>query len=75
MDTKYLQEKTMNENIPFIGPQVLSVREVAQILKVSGETIYRAIREDSFPHLHIGTRKLVPVVKLRALIDGEYNDP
>ncbi|GAA2987486.1 helix-turn-helix domain-containing protein [Actinokineospora diospyrosa] len=57
---------------PAIGtstPTFYTVREAAAILRVDPATLYRAIREDSFPAVKVRTRYVVPSRALDALID------
>jgi excisionase family DNA binding protein len=41
-------------------PDVLTVSEVAEVLRVSGSVVYEAIRRKEIPHLRIGRRLMVP---------------
>ncbi|WP_330272122.1 helix-turn-helix domain-containing protein [Lentzea sp. NBC_00516] len=41
-------------------PTFYTVPEAAQILRVDAATIYRAIRENSFPAIRLRTRYVVP---------------
>lgn len=50
-------------------PAFYTVPEAARILRVDPATLYRAIREDSFPAVRIRTRYVVPAVALDKLIE------
>jgi excisionase family DNA binding protein len=51
--------------------EVLTVRETAQVMRVSEPTIYKAIREGRIPSIRLGDRHLIPRVRLQALLNGE----
>jgi excisionase family DNA binding protein len=48
-------------------PTFHTVREAAEILRVDAATIYRSIREGSFPAVRIRTRYVIPAAALRAM--------
>jgi excisionase family DNA binding protein len=59
----------MSTAMPNAGqPAFYTVREAARILRVDPATLYRAIREDSFPAVRVRTRYVVPAVALDKLI-------
>ncbi|MCK9525846.1 MAG: helix-turn-helix domain-containing protein [Limnochordia bacterium] len=43
---------------------VLTVPEVAKILRVSPGTVYNAVKRGDLPHINIGKRVIVPRVQL-----------
>ncbi|SDM31622.1 helix-turn-helix domain-containing protein [Allokutzneria albata] len=43
------------------APTFYTVREAAQVLRCNAPTLYRAIREDTFPAVRIRTRYVIPV--------------
>lgn len=49
-------------------PDVLTVMEVAQILKVGRTTMYRLVRDGKVKHLKIGRKVLIPMKYLRNFI-------
>jgi excisionase family DNA binding protein len=51
--------------------EVLTVRETAQVLRVSEPTIYKGIREGKIPSIRLGDRHLIPRVQLKRLLAGE----
>lgn len=51
-----------------------TVREAAEILRVDAATIYRSIREGSFPAVRIRTRYVIPAAALRAMAATAVND-
>ncbi|GAB2787297.1 hypothetical protein GCM10027199_73860 [Amycolatopsis magusensis] len=59
----------MDTSMPNAGrPVFYTVREAARLLRVDASTLYRAIREDSFPAVKVRTRYVVPAVALDRLI-------
>lgn len=48
----------------------LSVPEVAQLLGVSRNVAYRAVREGQIPALRIGRRVVIPLASLDSLLSG-----
>lgn len=50
------------------SPAFYTVHETAQILRVDSATLYRAIREDTFPAVRIRTRYVVPAAALERLV-------
>jgi excisionase family DNA binding protein len=51
--------------------EVLTVRETAQVLRVSGPTVYKGIREGRIPSIRLGDRHLIPRVQLKRLLAGK----
>ncbi|WP_134662015.1 MULTISPECIES: helix-turn-helix domain-containing protein [unclassified Amycolatopsis] len=49
-------------------PTFYTVGEAARVLRVNPVTLYRAIRDDSFPAVRIRTRYVVPAAALAELI-------
>ncbi|MCA1185898.1 helix-turn-helix domain-containing protein [Saccharopolyspora sp. 6T] len=51
----------MEKNFENAGrPTFYTVREAARIMRCNPSTLYRAIREDSFPAVRVRTRYVVP---------------
>jgi excisionase family DNA binding protein len=50
------------------GPAFYTVREAAELLRVDPATVYRSIREDSFPAVRIRSRYVVPAKALDDLV-------
>jgi excisionase family DNA binding protein len=50
-------------------PDVLLPREVADLLRVSTRTVYRAINEGALPAIRVGRRVVVPRRALERLLD------
>jgi len=58
----------MSMNDKGAGPTAFyTVPEAARVLRVTPATIYRAIREDSFPAVRIRTRYVVPAAAVDRL--------
>jgi excisionase family DNA binding protein len=57
-------------SISNVESEVLTVDEVAQVLRLNRNTAYRAIHDGTIPSLRIGDRYLVPRVRLDALLAG-----
>lgn len=52
-----------------------SVREAAQMLGLSKNSVYQAVMKGQVPHVKIGKRILIPKAKLRLLLgDSEIKD-
>jgi len=49
----------------------VSVEEAAEMLGVSRGTAYNLVRTGDIPSVRLGRRIVVPVRRLRALIDGD----
>lgn len=49
-------------------PLLLNVKQLADLLGVSGSSVYELIQEDDFPSLRIGKRIVVPKEELRQWI-------
>jgi excisionase family DNA binding protein len=55
-------------------PMFHTVREAAEILRVDAATIYRSIREGSFPAVRIRSRYVIPAAALRAMATTTVNN-
>lgn len=55
-------------------PPVLTVEEVAKVLRIGRSAAYDAIRAGAIPHLRLGRQIRVPRCKLAALL-GEFESP
>ena len=49
----------------------VSVPEAAEILGISRESAYKAVRAGEIPVLTLGRRYVVSVARLRSLLDGD----
>lgn len=59
----------MNTNAENVArPTFYTVREAARVLRCNPSTLYRAIREDSFPAIRVRTRYVVPADAVDRLI-------
>jgi excisionase family DNA binding protein len=54
-----------------LAAEVLSVPEVAAVLKMNVQTAYRLARKGAIPSVRIGGRIVVPRSKLAAMLKGE----
>ena len=52
-------------------PDVLSVSEAAQVLRIGRNTAYECIRQGSIPSVRLGRRILVPRAALERLLAGD----
>jgi excisionase family DNA binding protein len=50
----------------------LTVSEAAQLLGVSRNSLYEAVRRNEVPHLRIGRRIVIPRRQLENLLDGLF---
>jgi excisionase family DNA binding protein len=50
------------------APTFYTVREAAKVLRCDPSTLYRAIREDTFPAIRIRTRYIVPAEVVNQMI-------
>jgi excisionase family DNA binding protein len=50
-------------------PEVLTVDEVARVLRISRGLAFAAVRDGTIPHIRVGRRILVPRAALAALLD------
>jgi excisionase family DNA binding protein len=50
---------------------VLTVPEVAKILRVSPGTVYNAVKRGDLPHINIGKRVIVPRVQLERWLEQQ----
>jgi excisionase family DNA binding protein len=55
-------------------PTFHTVHEAAQILRVDAATIYRSIREGSFPAVRIRSRYVIPAAALRQVAATAVNN-
>lgn len=53
------------------GRDTVSVVEAGEILGISKDAAYDGVKRGEIPTIRIGGRYLVPVARLRALIEGE----
>lgn len=53
-----------------MNARLLTVRETAELLRLTTPTIYRRIKLGTLPHVRIGTSYRVPADELEALITG-----
>ncbi len=71
---KRLKGATIPVRLAFEGDEmnqeVLTVSEVAQIMRVSRALAYEGVRTGLIPSIRIGRRILIPSSGLRALLDG-----
>lgn len=51
-------------------PDVLTVREAAELLRLGTNSVYEAARRGELPSVRIGRRLLVPKAGLLRLLDG-----
>ncbi|WP_199435486.1 helix-turn-helix domain-containing protein [Qaidamihabitans albus] len=59
----------MDTPMPNAGtPVFYTVREAARLLRVDPSTLYRAIREDTFPAVRVRYRYVIPAAALDRLI-------
>src|SRR5690625_4663480 len=61
---------TMSDALATDRP-TLTVKEVASLLGVDVRTVYRAIDEEQLPSLQVGTKRLIPRLKLMALLGAD----
>ena len=52
-------------------PDVLTVREAANVLRVGTHTIYEAIQRNQLPSVRMGRRILIPKVQILKLLGGD----
>jgi len=50
--------------------RILTVREAAEILRVSQSKLYQLAKDEKVPHLLLGGRIVIPEKQLRAWIDA-----
>ena len=50
---------------------VLTVAEVAEVLRLNKMTVYRAVRDGTIPSVRVGDRFLIPRARLDAMLRGE----
>lgn len=61
---------TMSEALASDRP-TLTAKEVASLLGVDTRTVYRAIDDEQLPSLTIGTKRLIPRLKLMELLGAD----
>ncbi|MGC0251221.1 excisionase family DNA-binding protein [Pseudactinotalea sp. Z1748] len=61
---------TMTEALAADRP-TLTVKEVASLLGVDARTVYRAIEDEQLPALRVGTKRLIPRLKLMELLGAD----
>ena len=52
-------------------PDVLTVREAANVLRVGTHTIYEAIQRNQLPSVRMGRRILIPKIQILKLLGGD----
>ena len=52
---------------------ILTVEEVAQLLRIGRNTAYECVRQGSIPSVRLGRRILIPRVALERILEGEGN--
>ncbi len=55
-------------------PVMLKVRQVAEVLGVSDQTVYQMLREGRIPSMRAGSRYLIPKHRLVAMIEAIGGD-
>ena len=55
-------------------PLLLNVKQLADLLGVSGSSVYELIQEDDFPSLRIGKRIVIPKEELREWITARTKE-
>lgn len=60
---------------PAVPRLACTVREAAEALGVSDDTVYKLIRSGEFPARRVGARTLVSVEHLRSWVNEASNDP
>ena len=61
----------MKPEIHLEQKRALSIREAARTCGISRATVYRLIADGKLQTLKIGSRRLVPVVAIDALLNGD----
>lgn len=51
-----------------------SVREAAQLLGLSRNSVYQAIMKGEIPHMKVGKRLLIPRAQLDRMLNGEMQN-
>lgn len=54
------------------APLATSVEHAGRLLGIGRNSAYKAVRDGDIPSVRIGGRILVPMARLRALLDGEH---
>ena len=52
-------------------PDVLTVREAANVLRVGAHTIYEAVQQNQLPCVRMGRRILIPKIQILKLLDAD----
>jgi len=52
------------------GPHFYNVKEAALMLRVSEQTLHRAIDADEFPAIRIRNRKIIPAVAIDEMVEA-----
>src|SRR2546430_13459297 len=68
LDKKYLQTRLPDQNDPTQPPPSSPVREPPKLLRCDPATLYRAIRDDSFPAVRLRSRYVIPARVLNQMI-------
>lgn len=50
------------------APVFYTVQETAAVLRCGASTLYRAIRENTFPAVRVGARYVIPAVAIERLV-------
>jgi excisionase family DNA binding protein len=58
----------VDANGPSQAPAFYTVREAAQVLRCDPATLYRAIRDDSFPAVRLRSRYVIPAQVLNQMV-------
>ncbi|MEO6087021.1 MAG: helix-turn-helix domain-containing protein [Umezawaea sp.] len=59
------------QEVPVDGrPRFYQVKEVAAMLRVSEQTIHRAIDDGEFPAIRIRNRKIIPAVAIDEMVEA-----
>jgi excisionase family DNA binding protein len=53
------------------APEVLTVEETAQVLRLSRQSAYEAVKAGDIPAIRVGRRLLVPRAALNRLLAGD----
>jgi excisionase family DNA binding protein len=59
-----------NAAAPAGDPKTITVPEAAEEVGISAWSYYQAVKRGELPALRVGRRLVVPVAKLRALLDA-----
>ena len=67
-------ERTPPQNVETTHPElpdVLTVREAANVLRVGAHTIYEAVQQNQLPCVRMGRRILIPKIQILKLLDAD----